>query len=191
MKQKIGSGDDGHTDLHSGRRIPKNHDLIQAIGNADQLGAMLGMVLAQKLKKETRMILESMSHMVYDIGAEIASEGKYFAENISDEETEKMTRWIEHIDHGLQPIGTFIVSSGVISSEWLHLARSITRRLERSLVVLLKEGALRKGIFAFINRFSRLLFSLARFEAEKKGKKTIFWEKKKRIPVIEEKRSSS
>ena len=41
------SGDDGHSGLADGSRLPKDHERFEAIGDVDELNSVLGMLRAE------------------------------------------------------------------------------------------------------------------------------------------------
>ncbi|MBI5415088.1 cob(I)yrinic acid a,c-diamide adenosyltransferase [Candidatus Peregrinibacteria bacterium] len=184
MTEHIGMGDLGDTSLFSGRRISKESQCIEAVGNTDELNGVLGMILTMDLQPESREILETISHMTFDIGAEICAEGKFMAENVSSSEVIKMTEWILFLDEKLPELREFMLPSGAQAAIWLNYARAVTRRLERSLVPLLRTQYIRAELFAFVNRLSRLLFSLERWENFRKSGEETKWKKGRKLPEI-------
>jgi len=64
----------------------------------------------------------------------------------------------------LEPLREFILPGGSGGGAYLHLARAVSRRVERRIVKLMEEEELNKNILAYINRLSDLLFVMARIE---------------------------
>ena len=59
----------------------------------------------------------------------------------------------------------------------LHLARSVCRRLERSLPQLVEDQNLDQIIAIYVNRLSDLLFVLARYASFKENKEEVVYKK--------------
>lgn len=73
-------GDRGGTGLVGGRRIPKSHPHIKAIGAVDELSSQLGLLLVELLEacsarpglEETAQALASVQHRLFDPGGGLA-----------------------------------------------------------------------------------------------------------------------
>ena len=84
-----------------------------------------------------------------------------------------MENQIDGINKNLSNLKSFILPGGTKSSSFLHLARSLIRRAERSIVELNKSEPVNPNIIIYINRLSDFLFVAARFENKKEG--DILW----------------
>ena len=96
---------------------------------------------------------------------------------------ERLEEYIDRLDQELPVLTQFILPSGGESSSRFHMARSICRRAERSIVALNERQEVSSSVLKFMNRLSDLLFVLARTSASRDGhiEKTY---KKERIIVI-------
>jgi len=87
--------------------------------------------------------------------------------------------WIDEMETELPPLRNFILPSGGEPSSRLHIARSVCRRLERSLVFLLEAEELEAGTYSYVNRLSDFLFVLARLVAKRTGNSEVVYQKPK------------
>jgi cob(I)alamin adenosyltransferase len=69
----------------------------------------------------------------------------------------------------------FILPGGSRLGSFLHLARTVCRRAERSVVTLARAETVDRRILAYVNRLSDLLFVLARYENHRSGESEDRW----------------
>src|SRR5262245_15805107 len=65
------TGDAGDTALGDGRRVPKDHARIEAIGAVDELNAVLGLLLAHDPHLTEHGLVQSIQNDLFDIGADL------------------------------------------------------------------------------------------------------------------------
>jgi cob(I)alamin adenosyltransferase len=75
----------------------------------------------------------------------------------------------------LPPLQAFVLPGGTPKAAVLHLARTICRRAERSVVHLAGEDEVPPEILIYLNRLSDLLFTLARLANHRAGSPDITW----------------
>ena len=90
---------------------------------------------------------------------------------------EELEKYIDEYQEQLPPLKNFILPSGGKTAATLHLARSVCRRLERSLPELVEDGNLDQIIAIYINRLSDFLFVLARYACYKENKEETVYKK--------------
>ena len=73
----------------------------------------------------------------------------------------------------LKKLDSFILPGGTEASSFLHCARTVTRRCERTIVELNSKEKININIIKYINRLSDFLFVAARIENIKDG--DILW----------------
>lgn len=128
-------------------------------------------------------MLTSIQSRLLDLGGCIAtpqtSEHKEKVEKMkfSPQFTHQLEEWIDSLDAELPQLKNFILPSGGETSSRLHVARSVCRRAERSLVPLLESGELDESAFIFMNRLSDFLFILARTAAQRDGHPEVIYRK--------------
>ena len=66
------TGDDGTTGLGKGERVMKNSYRIIAFGSLDELNAVLGVVLAEKVDEKIVHTLNLIQQVLFHIGGELA-----------------------------------------------------------------------------------------------------------------------
>lgn len=175
MKIYTGSGDRGKTSLFSGERVLKSHPRVEACGDIDELNSLLGAVAAAAPKKtpELRIEIQTIQSLLLQAGALVStmpdSPGRADLVPISDGHIKFIEEAIDAKEETLPELKEFILPGGHPSAAWAHVARSVCRRLERSMVRLMSEsdpggisGDNAKAL-VFINRLSDYLFELARF----------------------------
>jgi cob(I)alamin adenosyltransferase len=81
---------------------------------------------------------------------------------------------IDQLNAPLPPLTSFVMPGGTPASAALHLARTICRRAERSVVTLSHQALVPPLFLTYLNRLSDLLFTLARLanHREDRGDRT-------------------
>ena len=158
------SGDAGFSDLFSGEKISKASLRLDAIGELDELGCVIGIAKLYVNSKFHSEFLQ-IQRTLFVIGSEIATLGK-LSGKLPGKIDSLQLKWLESlIEKFLKttklPKG-FILSGSTPSSSYLHLARAVTRRCERRLVLLYQKKQIKnKNILAFMNRLSVYFFVLS------------------------------
>lgn len=179
MKIYTKTGDAGDTGLFRGPRVRKDHPRIEAYGTVDELNAVIGVALAERLPPEAHRILAEVQHWLFDVGAELATPDPTVSgtATLGKVEIERLERAIDHFEVGLAELRQFILPGGCRGAAQLHLARTICRRAERQLVTLSHtEGqSIRSEPLVFLNRLGDLLFVLARSVNAAAGEHDVAW----------------
>ncbi len=98
------TGDKGETGLGDGRRVPKDHPRIEAIGEVDSLNSQLGLLLAGLAEQglnEVTTVLAPCQHRLFDLGGELAMPS-YQALNLA--EVERLEAAIDVWNEELGPL---------------------------------------------------------------------------------------
>lgn len=159
------TGDGGTTGLYGGSRVSKDDARICAYGDIDELNAALGVVLtAPDLGSSAHHQLTELQHLLFRLGGDLATpvSQKEKEQRMSAEHVEKLEDWISKLEDSLAPQRAFILPGGTAAAAHLHLARTICRRAERSVVALQKKETVNLEVPVFLNRLSDYLFVLAR-----------------------------
>jgi cob(I)alamin adenosyltransferase len=168
------TGDDGSTGLNADTRLPKDDARIAAIGDVDELNSALGLLLVQSLPDAARALLVSTQHQLFDLGGELAMPTY---QPIQATHTAALEAVIDDWNADLPPLKEFILPGGSPGGAHCHLARTICRRAERSLVRLHHDEPLRPDVLRYVNRLSDMLFVLARVLNREAGQEAVYWQK--------------
>jgi cob(I)alamin adenosyltransferase len=119
-------------------------------------------------------MLARIQNELFDLGADLATPGEDFAPNemtlrIVPAQIDRLEREIDKMNEELAPLKSFILPGGAAAAAYLHLARSITRRAERSAVAAARQVSLNPLALTYINRLSDHLFVMARWAAREEG----------------------
>ena len=166
MKIYTKTGDAGETSLFGGRRVSKADALVAAYGDVDELNAWLGFVRSNLSDGQLGEMLEHLQRDLFALGARLADPGHKIAERVvkaavTDADITRLEGWIDQLESELQPLRRFILAGGCTAGAALHVARTVCRRAERS-VVSLGPDAVETELLVYINRLSDLLFVMAR-----------------------------
>ncbi len=167
------TGDDGTTSLADGVRIDKSDLRIHAIGEVDELNSLLGVLESSGISGDLSGYILNIQHRLFDIGGELAIPGNAV---ISPESIERLEQLIESYNDDLPALREFILPGGSLPASLCHMARTVCRRVERSLVALGHDEYLNPETLRYINRLSDFLFVMARYLNQQKGGKEIYWD---------------
>jgi cob(I)alamin adenosyltransferase len=163
--------------------VGKAHARVEAMGDVDELNATLGRALVDVEDGRTRERLESIQHDLFALGAELATpdpepgRARPATPGLAEGRTDELEAWIDEVDAELPPLKAFVLPGGVRGAAGLHLARTVCRRAERSVVRLSESAQLDASLTTYLNRLSDLLFVLARLENHRAGAGDVEWRK--------------
>ncbi|MFK3772857.1 cob(I)yrinic acid a,c-diamide adenosyltransferase [Pseudomonas sp. NPDC089406] len=170
------TGDKGETGLGDGRRVPKDHPRVEAMGEVDTLNSQLGVLLAGLAEagiSEVSEVLAPCQHRLFDLGGELAMPS-YQALNA--QEVERLERAIDVWNEELGPLKNFILPGGSALVAQAHVCRSGARAAERRCQQLNAVEPLEGVGLAYINRLSDLLFVAARIIGRRQGVDEVLWQ---------------
>ena len=94
---------------------------------------------------------------------------------LAEERVVEFEQVMDAADEELPPLRAFVLPAGTPKAAALHLARTVCRRAERS-VVRLAHAEPVPGLFVvYLNRLSDLLFTLARLANHRDGAGDVTW----------------
>jgi cob(I)alamin adenosyltransferase len=170
------TGDDGTTGLADGSRLPKDAARIAAIGEVDELNSTLGVLLAEDLPEALRASLTDVQHDLFDLGGELSVPGHAI---VSVAHVSRLEREIERVNGALPALRDFVLPGGSRAAAAAHVARSVCRRAERSLVALARTDAVAAPLLQYVNRLSDYLFVAARALNRHAGGADVTWQQGK------------
>lgn len=179
MKIYTKTGDSGDTSLFDGTRVSKTDLRVVAYGDVDELQACLGVARAAGLPADLDEMCVSLQRDLFALGARLADPSHKIATRvekivIDDSSVARLEGWIDTLDTEIPPLRHFILSDGCAAGASLHLARTVCRRAERSMLVLGKD-AVEPVVIIYINRLSDLLFTMARAANHRAGHPETPW----------------
>jgi cob(I)alamin adenosyltransferase len=179
MKIYTKTGDDGTTGL-IGSRTRKDDPRVDAYGEVDELNAVVGLALVDVGDDDLRTLLSAVQRDLFAVGAQLADpDGRVTGQRekaaVADTRIAELERAIDEAENALPPLTAFILPGGTRLGATLHVARTVCRRAERSLVALSALAAVEARLIVYLNRLSDLLFVLARRENHRAGRPEDRW----------------
>ncbi|HAT37198.1 MAG TPA: cob(I)yrinic acid a,c-diamide adenosyltransferase [Gemmatimonadetes bacterium] len=183
MKIYTRTGDTGETGLFGGKRVLKDNVRVDAYGTVDELNATIGWAIAQVNDAEIRDRLELLQHDLFSLGSNLATppvqekRKKPKLPAMPTQRVEEMEAWIDAADTELPALRAFVLPGGCPGAAALHVARTVCRRAERTVVRLSGIKGSEVELLTYLNRLSDLLFTLARLENHRNGMGDVEWVK--------------
>jgi len=175
MGIRTGKGDTGFTDLLFQKGISKDSPDMRAIGDLEELNSFLGLVKVKMKGRKDKEMIEKIQRTVHVIASEIAVGSKKKKKSgplLSSMDTD----WIEGLIYELETKtdikSHFYLPGDSELTALINIARTVTRRAERSVVELFrKEREKNRHILSYLNCLSDVLFIMVRKKAKQKSKK--------------------
>jgi cob(I)alamin adenosyltransferase len=171
------TGDAGTTGLGDGSRVGKDTGRIASIGDVDELNSTLGLLLAEEIPAAIRAVLTAAQHDLFDLGGELSIPGHHA---VTDTHVERIEAAVETFNAELSPLKEFVLPGGIRAAAVAHVARTVCRRAERSLVHLGAASLVGDPARRYLNRLSDLLFVIARILNRAAGVSDVLWQKDRR-----------
>jgi len=203
MKLYTRTGDEGYTVMCAlngkSRRIAKDSPLLAALGDLDELNSCLGLCLAEATRINHINVHDALAgrqNDLFTVGVMLAAMAVESRPTVrlNDHAVFDIERQLDAVCQDLPELKNFILPGGGELACRLHLARTVCRRAERTVLnalsVMTREGLdvagatwgelappapAEAGIRQFINRLSDLLFALARLANRDSGEPDVIW----------------
>lgn len=167
-------GDKGETGLVGGQRVAKNSLRIRSFGDIDECSSVIGLArrsLHDDARVNPRLAsldawLNWTQDILFNLGSDLATlppDRRASAPLIQQRDVDALELAIDGAQDQLPPLDAFIHPGGAQAGAFLHLARAVCRRAERSIVELARAEPVEPLALAYVNRLSDALFAWARF----------------------------
>ena len=163
------TGDDGTSSLSDFSRVGNNDPRLIAYADCDEANAAIGVAVALGTPDESlRTVLTWIQNDLFDAGADLATpivqHPEYPPLRITEAYVDRLEGWCDEYNEPLPALNSFILPGGTALSALLHVARTVTRRAERSAWVAVKAhpDTVSPLPARYLNRLSDLLFILSR-----------------------------
>jgi cob(I)alamin adenosyltransferase len=164
------TGDDGTTALGDGSRTAKTDSRLAAYADVDEANCAIGVALSfGELPDDIAALLVRVQNELFDVGADLATPVRpepppYPPLRIDEAYITRLESECDSYNDPLPTLRSFLLPGGSPGSTLLHVARTVTRRAERSAWAAAGEhgDSVSPLPARYLNRLSDLLFILSR-----------------------------
>ena len=163
------TGDDGTTGLSDFSRVSKSDARLVAYADCDEANAALGVAIALGNPPEQILkVLLQIQNDLFDAGADLSTpvveNPEYPPLRIAAGYIDRLESWCDEFNEPLPALNSFVLPGGTPLSALLHVARTVTRRAERSAWQAVEAHGDSVSVLPakYLNRLSDLLFILSR-----------------------------
>lgn len=157
-------GDQGNTKLFGDQIVAKDDLRVQTYGTLDELQSHLGLARAAMEDGSLQSVVYTIQKDLFIAGTELASAPETLDEiksRITSRHVEQLEALIDQITEQYGRPAGFVTPGASFDSAALHVARSVCRRVERSVVNLNRNCGPHEVLIKYFNRLSDLIFMLA------------------------------
>jgi cob(I)alamin adenosyltransferase len=164
------TGDDGSTALTDGSRTAKTDSRLAAYADVDEANCAIGMAITfGELAPDIITVLSRVQNELFDVGADLSNPvastpPTYPPLRIDEAYITRLEAECDEFNEDLPVLRSFILPGGTPGATLLHVARTVTRRAERSAWAAVAEHheTVSEMPAKYLNRLSDLLFILGR-----------------------------
>ncbi|HYJ04357.1 MAG TPA: cob(I)yrinic acid a,c-diamide adenosyltransferase [Chthoniobacterales bacterium] len=165
------TGDAGETSLMYGRRVPKTDARVDAYGCVDELNAALGLARATAsdpfLSEQITAVQKELVTVMGELATGAEDLERYLKDGFQQTSaamTGRLTSVVDELEAKMGKFKHWSVPGDTMASATLDLARTVCRRAERRVAVLMAADAtFNAEILRYLNRLSDLCWLLARY----------------------------
>lgn len=158
-------GDRGETSLIGGKRVPKFHPRIEAYGTVDELMAHTTLLRDLLEDEQIRADLLRILDIQMSTASVLAADCKDCPVNLPEIKENAilfLEERIDEMDASLDPLTSFVIPGGHPAVSQAHVARTVCRRTERTILSLPGDIEIEENVLKFYNRLSDYFFVLSR-----------------------------
>ena len=163
------TGDDGSTALADGSRTAKTDTRLAAYADVEEANCAIGTAITfGSLAADIVQVLSRVQNELFDVGADLANPvtdtPPYPPLRIDEAYITRLEHECDSFNSELPTLRSFLLPGGTPGTTLLHMARTVTRRAERSAWAAAGEhgDSVSPLPARYLNRLSDLLFILAR-----------------------------
>ena len=147
---------------------------LSAYADTDECNAAVGVaVTVGGLVERLLVPLRQVQNDLFDVGADLctpivppeeSTQSPHPPLRVTEEYVTRLEGWCDELNEGLPKLDSFVLPGGTPGAAYLHVARTVARRAERSVWALIEADAERTNPLTakYLNRLSDLLFIAAR-----------------------------
>ncbi len=179
------SGDKGKTSLVGGKRVSKSDISLALYGEIDELNSWIGVILSEIEGKDyinnQTLLLKKVQVSLFNLGSNFACEPEkrksFKLPQLVEEDVLNIENEINEMDSDLKELKNFILPGGSKLSSFLHILRTVCRRVERILIAYSEKNDDLLPSFSgeFINRLSDYFFVFSRWVNFKEEREEELW----------------
>ncbi len=175
------TGDDGTTNLGDMSRTGKNDPRLKAYADVDEANSSIGLAIAAgELREDLVELLTAIQNDLFDLGADLCTpiidNPAHEPLRVTEDYITRLEQACDKYNDEVEALRSFILPGGTIGAAHLHVARTVSRRAERSTwaAIDMYHGGMNHLTATYLNRLSDLLFILARVANKERG--DVLWE---------------
>lgn len=155
-------GDEGMTVLIHGETVRKDDPRLEAVGTFDEMNSFIGLALSYGVPDIVEQYATRVQRLTFDIGTLTVCGCKEENQDVSSGITHELDEMAEALSALLPELHTFILPGGTSAAAAFHVARTVCRRAERTIIAVDAQHIIPREVCAAVNRMSTVLFLLAR-----------------------------
>jgi len=161
------TGDKGQTALVGGSRVSKDSLKVNCYGTIDEVNSMLGFAYSLTKHLYIKESIRCIQKKLFILGAELASDEKgltLLKTKITANDVSDLEKIVDSCTEKTGKQTQFVVPGVNSASAAMHVARTMIRRSERTIVTAAREEKISEVLMQYVNRLSDAVYALARLE---------------------------